>query len=825
MGNSTTGASTVVLKARLEGAYSNVLLDSGAAVSIIDSKTLENLKLTVKISSSSETLTDASGNNMKIRGFVTLNVHILGLKKTALQRFQVVDSHSPVSILVGRDFLRKFGQVTFDFDNNSVKLGPAWIRGAEIETPIRVRVAEKTVIPGRSEAFIKVKCDVKTAFLEGDFDPATIGGMTGIYASRTRVIPNSAGIFTISVLNVSTDDMILSARKAVGTLHAAATGSITPGPSNDTPLYDCGTHLSAEEKTKLMSLISSYQDLFAQNPKKPQKNKIIEHKIITDDSMPIYQKPRRVPTAWEPEINSQITDMLENDIIRPSESPWNSPIILVKKKDNTTRFVCDFRKLNDVTKKDTYPLPHIRDVIDKMAGAVYWTTLDAASAYWSMPLKEEDKEKTAFSVPRGKFEFNVTPYGLCNAGASYQRLMDICLSGLPAERTLAYMDDIAIFSRTFDEHLKDIEAVFGRLRSTGITLKQSKCAFAKESVEFLGYELSMAGIKPQTRLTDAIRDFERPTTKKDLKRFLGLAGFYRNFIKDFAEISKPLNNLTSDQVVYQWDPSCERAFTSLKNELCSEPTLAFPRCGEQFIVEVDASDVAVGGVLSQVQSDNSIHPVAYFSNTLSKCQQKWSTHSKEAFALLMAVRNWHVYLAGTDFVLNSDHNPLVHLRNLRDPRGKFARWISELEEYNYTVQYIPGKLNVKADALSRTTGATTSTDIFDMIFEDKVYAINYTSKDFKEQLEEERSSDPVLGPAKRLIADGNTIREGRLKRVSGQLRIEDNVLTKSGRPILPASMRRFVTLAIHEMAHFGTDKTYALLRDRFYWPNIYKFVH
>ena len=184
-----------------------------------------------------------------------------------------------------------------------------------------------------------------------------------------------------------------------------------------------------------------------------------------------------------------------------------------------------------------------------------------------MSLKEGNKEKTAFSVQRGKFEFNVTPYGLCNAGASYQRLMDICLSGLPAERTLGYMDDIAIFSRAFNEHLKDIEAVFSRLRNTGITLKQSKCAFAKESIEFLGYELSMAGIKTQKRLTNAICDFKRPTTKKDLKQFLGHAGFYQNFLKDFAEISKPLNKLTNEQVMYQWDPSCKRAFIFLKDKL------------------------------------------------------------------------------------------------------------------------------------------------------------------------------------------------------------------------------------------------------------------
>eukprot|EP00112_Aurelia_sp_Birch-Aquarium-sp1_P026204 Seg914.4 transcript_id=Seg914.4/GoldUCD/mRNA.D3Y31 product="Retrovirus-related Pol polyprotein from transposon 17.6" pseudo=true protein_id=Seg914.4/GoldUCD/D3Y31 len=230
-------------------------------------------------------------------------------------------------------------------------------------------------------------------------------------------------------------------------------------------------------------------------------------------------------------------------------------------------FVCDFRKLNDVTKKDTYPLPHIKDVLDKMSGSVHWSILDAASAYWPMPLSEEDREKTAFSVPRGKFEFNVTPYGLCNAGASYQRLMDICLSGLPADRVLAYMDDIVIFTPNFDAHLHQLKTVFTRLLSAGITLKASKCVIAHWKVEFLGYESSADGIQPQQRLTEAIRNFPCPTSKKELKRFLGLAGFYRQFIQGFAEISKPLNRLTNDAVVYAWDETCQDAFATLKDQL------------------------------------------------------------------------------------------------------------------------------------------------------------------------------------------------------------------------------------------------------------------
>ena len=188
------------------------------------------------------------------------------------------------------------------------------------------------------------------------------------------------------------------------------------------------------------------------------------------------------------------------------------------------RFVCDFRGLNDVTKKDTYPLPHIRDVLDKMHGAKYWSTLDAASAYWSMPLNETDKEKTAFSMPRGKFEFNVTPFGLCNAGASYQRLMDITLSGLSSSRILAYMDDIVVFSRSFPEHLYDLTEIFQRLQTSNISLKLSKCLFASSKVDFLGYELSRNGIQPQARLTGAIRTYQRPSSKKELKGFLGFAG-------------------------------------------------------------------------------------------------------------------------------------------------------------------------------------------------------------------------------------------------------------------------------------------------------------
>ena len=336
-------------------------------------------------------------------------------------------------------------------------------------------------------------------------------------------------------------------------------------------------------------------------------------------------------------------------------------------KRKIARCVSCVSGLNSVTKKDTYPLPRICDIIDKMQDAKYWSTLDAAGAYWSMPLNEEDKEKTAFTVPRGKYEFNVTPYGLTNAGASYQRMIDMCLSGLSFDRILAYMDDVVIFSRTWVEHLRELNAVFEKLVEAGITLKASKCVIGSRSVDFLGYRLSENGIEPQERLVEAIRNFARPETRKAVKSFLGLAGFYRSFIPHFAEVAHPLTKLTSDNVKFVWSEPCEQAFTDMKRLLSSEPVLAFPRIGEPFVVDVDASDLAFGGVLMQKGPDGVLHPVGYFSDAVKASQASWAPTTKEAFALVLAVRHWYIYLAGTEFVLNSDHNPLVHLRAQKDP--------------------------------------------------------------------------------------------------------------------------------------------------------------
>ena len=437
---------SAIVRGHINGEESNVLLDSGAiGASVIDTGTLQRLNLLSHVVyDTGRGCTDASGNKMKIVGTVELQIEILGTGKTITHEFRVLNADSGNDVICGTDFMSKFGSVEFDFAGNRVRLGKCWLKPVNGKRE-SVRLCENETISSRSEKVISVKCSKEHALLSSEFRPKRIPGVRGVYISRAVVSPDVNGHFLLTVLNVNDGPVNLRKRQVVGMIDATQNRinrinvtepiNVEPAMNVEETFEKCviGDNLSDNEAGMIKNLLKKHAHLFASNPKKPNQTSRVEHRILTGDSQPIYMKPRRVPMAWETDVNVQVEQMLQNGIIRPSCSPWNAPIILVDKKDSSKRFVCDYRGLNSVTKKDTYPLPHIHDVVDKMHGAVYWSSLDAASAYWAMPIREVDKEKTAFSVPRGKFEFNVPSYGLCNAGASYQRLMDLTLSGLPPE--------------------------------------------------------------------------------------------------------------------------------------------------------------------------------------------------------------------------------------------------------------------------------------------------------------------------------------------------------------------------------------------------------
>ena len=806
------------------------MIDSGAGCSLITKGIIEKLGIQ-KLQPPDKDLRDVSGNAIDIIGKTKLPVRIIGDNGENLEvntDFFVSNSANTNCVLLGRNFMHSFGSTTFDFESNNIQLGKTWCKGSRISES-RVKLVGDVTIPANSEKMVPVRCKGGNGLTRGDFFPIKMmTDCAGVYTAKARVVPNSSGKFYIPVLNTSDVDVTLKSRQYLGKIHpcfevmAVINDSADHTKHADLEKVIIGSNVPEVEKKRILEVLSRYESVFAVNTKKPSLVSNATHKIVTQESQPIFKKPYPIPYAQTDSVDTQVQEMLRNNIIRPSTSPWNSPVILVKKKDHSLRFVCDFRGLNDITVKDTYPLPRISELIDKMDGTILWTTLDAASAYWSIPLEESDKKKTAFSVPRGKFEFNVTPYGLCNAAASYQRMIDINLSGLSTSRILAYLDDIALFSRTYDEHLQQLSEVLDCLSKCGISLNLSKCRFAMEKVDFLGYHLSRDGVKPQERLTQAIETFPRPTSKKEVKRFLGLCNYYRDFIPMFAEIANPLNQLTSIKVPFNWDEKHENAFMELKDRLCSYPILQFPKIGEKFEVEVDGSDTAVGGVLLQPNRSGKCLPVAYFSNSLNATQQKWSAHTKEAYALVLALRHWRVYLAGITFTIRTDNNPLVRLRNTKDPRGKFSRWLTELEEYSFDIEHKPGKSNVVPDVLSRVKNDRGDEPADD--FDEKIYSMFTDGENFKSQLKQEQDNDPVINDAKQKVENNVEIQVGRLRHIKKQLRIEDDLLTKNGRPIVPPKLRKFVVTEMHKHSHFGREKLYTLVQNKFYWPNLFRYI-
>nr|XP_046229617.1 uncharacterized protein LOC124050808 isoform X1 [Scatophagus argus] len=363
------------------------------------------------------------------------------------------------------------------------------------------------------------------------------------------------------------------------------------------------SHLSGERCAELCALIHSYSCLFGDTP---TQTHVIEHDIDVGDAQPIRQRFYRVSEEKHKLMETEIKYMLENGIAQHSSSSWASPCLLVEKSDKSPRFCTDFRKVNAVTKPDAYPLPRVEDCIDQVGSAQFVSKFDLLKGYWQVPLSERAKEISAFITPSGLFSYTVMSFGLRNAPATFQRLMNIVLSGL--EGCAVYLDDVVIYSNTWEEHLARIKELFDRLREARLTVNLAKCEFAKATVTYLGKVVGQGKVCAVQAKVRAIEDFPVPTTKKELQRFLGLVGYYRNFCRNFSTVIAPLTDLLKGKVRFIWSESCQLAFDNVKAILCSPPVLAAPRMGLPFTLQVDASDVGAGAVLLQAGDDGMDRP-------------------------------------------------------------------------------------------------------------------------------------------------------------------------------------------------------------------------
>ena len=393
-------------------------------------------------------------------------------------------------------------------------------------------------------------------------------------------------------------------------------------------------------------------------------------------------------------------EMEAQGVVGWSDSPWSSPVVLVTKKDGTKRFCVDYRSLNNVTAKDSYPLPHMDDTLDAMAGARWFSTLDLKSGYHQVEMAREDKAKTAFSFGQGLWQFTVMPFGLCNAPSCFERLMERVLEGLQWRTALVYLDDIIVFGGSFDEELERLEVVLRRLRAANLKLSPKKCLFFQSEVPFLGNIVGRDGVKTDPQKVAAVQDWPVPTCVADVKSFVGLCTYYRRFVKQFAQIASPLHQLTRKGARFEWSATCQVAFDSLKRALVEAPVLPYPDPASPYLLDTDASAEGLGAVLSQVK-DGKECVVAYYSAKFTDPEKNYCVTRKELLAIVKSTEHFHPYLYGAKFLIRTDHAALPWLKTLKAPEGQLARWLGRLEQYHYEVQHRPGRVHNNADSLSR----------------------------------------------------------------------------------------------------------------------------
>ena len=475
------------------------------------------------------------------------------------------------------------------------------------------------------------------------------------------------------------------------------------------PIEDMLTdsHLTKAQYEKTKQVLSSYADVFSSSA-----DDIGQADVYHTAETPIRQRAYRTSPTMRLEIQRQVDDLLQRGIIEESHSPWSSPIVMVKKKDSTYRFCIDYRALNAVTIRDSHPIPRQDDSVDALSSSSFFSVMDLSSGYWQIRLDPESKEKTAFTTGSGLYQSNVMPFGLVNAPMTFQRLMEAVFHGLHWSTCLIYLDDCIVMGRSFEEHLHNLQEVLQRFKDAGLKLKPSKCQFLQKKVTYLGFVIGTQGVLPDPNNTAKVAAWPRPQNATQVRSFLGLASFYRRFIPGFAKVSTPLTNLTHKGMPFIWNADCETAFINLKMELANPPILAYPNFKNTFNLASDASNDAIGAILSQVQDERD-HVIAYYSQKLTGSQKKWSTYDRELWAIVAAVRHFRHYLRGQHFTVFTDHQPLLGYKKVPiqdDATGRRARWIVELDAYSFNIIHRKGRSNQNADALSRLPHHETAPD-------------------------------------------------------------------------------------------------------------------
>ena len=803
--------------------------------------------------------------------------------------FQVTDTTTDA--ILGSQFLRD-SHFMVDLAGERI-LRPTGCEEDERVLRCRVITRETTVINGGEEALVD-------SYLVGDWGEETDGLLEGlrdveekrgILVGRSLVDTRSPGTL-VRVFNPGHGPVTIYGSMALATVEPVASvveddddGSsarLAPPPRperlpvGDTgdPTQHCrmasGTEANREEdavvaqllegaepgtEADLEALVRSHRGAFQMRPGDMGRATMVEHHIKTGNHPPIKQAPRRLAPHRRALVDVEVDKMLESGVIEAAGGPWAAPVVLVKKKDGTMRFCVDYRRLNSITVKDAYPLPRIDDSLDTLAGSEWFSTMDLVSGYWQVAMAEGDREKTAFSTHRGLYQFTVMPFGLCNAPGTFERLMEVAMRGLQWTSCLVYLDDIVVFSRDFQSHLERLGEVLRRLESAGLKVKPSKCHLARKRVAFLGHVVSAEGVSTDPAKVEAVKGWPTPQSLTETRSFIGLAGYYRAFVPDFATIAKPLTMLADKGRVFRWSEECQTAFDTLKGLLTEAPVLGYPQEEGQIVLDTDASDRGLGAVLSQRQTGTEI-VLSYGSRTLTKAERNYCVTRRELLAIIFGLKKFRHYLLGRNVLIRTDHAALKWVMAFKEPEGQVARWLQVLDTYDVTIEHRPGRLHGNADGLSRIPcrqcgrcddtpdGADASPAV--RAITRRGAADPDVAAEVRGEWATDQRADIIIGRAYAWVENGTTPEKAEVAAEGyaikslvsqiGRLEIRDGLLGRwyllPGCPrvfqvVVPAKRQAETWRACHGeglAGHFGRDRTLRKVMERWYWPDFRRDV-
>lgn len=577
-------------------------------------------------------------------------------------------------------------------------------------------------------------------------------------------------------------------------------------------------HDYPEAKPRLLDLLTKYRNVVALPGENLGVTHTAQHHIVLKaDAQPSYVPTYRLPHSQRAVVEGLMQDYLDQGVIQESFSPWNSPLFLVKKKDGSYRPVIDFRKVNAATVPDHYPLPILRDILQSIgSGNTVFTSLDLLSGFFQIPLDKESREITAFSTHNGHYEWLRTPMGLRNAPLTFQRMINHLFSGIIGQGLFVYMDDLIVVSRDMDSHFEKLSLVFEKLSHAGLKLNLQKCKFFRTRIEFLGHVVDQHGVHTSDTKVSAVQKFPTPKTTDNVRSFLGLAGYYRAFVKGFASIASPLTRLLKKDVPFQWHDKQQQSFNTLKHELTHAPVLTFPDYQLPFIMCTDASALGIGAVL--MQQKEGLHPqvIAYASRVLSMAESKYSVTHLEALAVVWALKHFKDIVFGYEITVYTDHTAVTSLFQTKNLTGRLARWFITIQQFNPTLKYLPGRANSAADALSRNI---------------PVAAIQEIENFSPAELSKAQRCDAMWSTVIYALESGDEYVGPKLPVPFSQFFLQDDILCRKvtldgdtvTQIVIPPPLVETVLKLVHDTPHAGhpgRDRTLAAARHKFFWPKL-----